>query len=106
MKQALYALAIASILPFPAFADKCDFYQSRFMTHWALTKDNVVYETTDTVSGEPAYVIDTEDRMPDGRYALAIQDTASCTFDVISGNMSRIMYYMEEHVYNRIEGNK
>ncbi|AKF13509.2 hypothetical protein PHIN3_246 [Sinorhizobium phage phiN3] len=103
MKTTRLALAL---IAFATPASACDFYKSKFMLHWALTEDDVVYSTTDTESKEPVYVVDAKDALPDGRYALAIQDTASCTFDVISGDMSRIMYFMETHVYNRIEGYK
>lgn len=88
------ALLLAALL-FPVNALGCDLYKDHFMTGNRLTETDVVYETV-TGSDEPAFVI----RMKDGDFALAVQDTPTCTFDVVKGDLNRVLYYMEEHVYN------
>lgn len=96
MKSLVLAVAL---LPSPALA--CDVLQDKFMQHWQLTKSDIVYQTTDTVSNEPVFVVDAMNKLPKGRYAIVFQDSETCTFDVVNGEIDTILYYLEMHAFNR-----
>lgn len=96
MKNLVFAVAL---LPSPALA--CDVLQDKFMQHWQLTKADIVYQMTDSESHEPVFVIDAMNKLPKGRYAIVFQDSKTCTFDVVNGEIDTILYYTETHVFNR-----